>query len=155
MIDEIRADVIRTGTALLPAAGQAVYDADAEVRRLAIEAIEFTAGALADLILGDTTSTANLPPESRAWTPDERKLVDDFRQNVADERARVMPLVEGLQTQGRALSRTLVDTDLAVRLTGSRTLDEIARAHDKLRAREISIPRQDGIPPKSDDGPSN
>ncbi len=143
-------EVVAAGVAALDAAAPATGDEDPEVRRFAIDAIELTAAALAELILatGDQKTAADMPPVGRAWTPDERKFVEEERQKVVNERNDVMPLANALLAQRRAINRALSDTDPAVRLIAARALEEVAHAHDKLQSREESIPHQNGSRPK-------
>lgn len=137
----------------LPQVGPAVADPDVQVRRLAIDAIQLCAAALADLVpVGDTTTgtTEPLPPVDRPWTKEEQTQVDNYRKKIAADRAELMPLANALQSQGRAIARALTDPDPAVRLTACRALDEVAHTHDKLQVRDATIPVQDGARPKTD-----
>lgn len=136
-IEASREDLIKTASAAAPIAGGASRDADAEVRRKAVETLQQSAIALGELV-GEARK--DFPPEGRKWTPDEQMDVDDYRKAVEEERGQLLPLMRILRDQGQALADTLADADNDVRLLARRALVEVGVARLRLLNRTASIP---------------
>lgn len=133
------AELVSGAAAVVPAAGRGLADPDAPVRRDCATALRLSADILTQTVL-DPPASLMFPPEGRKPARDEIAEMETYRMAVADERARALPLAEGLNAQAAALGRLLADEDLTVCETAARALESMAEARDKLRRKAASVP---------------
>lgn len=136
--DEVRRELLRTASLVVPAAAEGLRDADAGVRRLSGEAILQAGVALSDMIYDPPPR--DWPPEGRALTPEEQKEIEIYRQAVEAERLAVTPLMKALGAAAPDLAKAVNDQDLAVRLVARRGLEEMGVARLRLLRRAASVP---------------
>lgn len=108
-----RAELIEVGRAVVPAAAASLGDPESCVRRLCLEALGRSASALNHLVF-DPQVMAGLVS------------ADVQRQQAAEERTELWPLVAVLREQGPVLARALADPDPEVRALARRTLEVLA-----------------------------
>jgi HEAT repeat protein len=114
-----RHDLVAVARAVAAAAGRGCADPDADVRRLSVEAIGRSAGALSLLVFDPRLRRLDVEPGAA-------------RAPAEDERADLLPLVLALKDQGPALERALEDPDPQVRLTARLALEDMAAARQRL-----------------------
>jgi HEAT repeat protein len=131
-------ELIDMSARVVPVAGIAVRDPDAEVRRLGGEATLQAAQNLTDSILLPVAK--EFPPPGRPVTPDERDEMQRYRQEVHNEYDLLKPLMEALKGAGAPLAGAARDPVPAVRLEALRTLEQIGYAREKLLRRWQSMP---------------
>jgi HEAT repeat protein len=119
--------VLQAGRAVVPVVGGGLADPDPEVRRLSIEAIQRTAGALVRLV-GDPPG-GNNPRE-----------LENYWLEVEKQYAELAPLANDLKDQTAGLTNALSDPVPAVRLQADRALEDIGRARLRLEARASAGP---------------
>jgi HEAT repeat protein len=123
---------------VVPVAGVALNDSDAEVRRLGVEAIQQAAQNLTDSIL--LPVSLDFPPAGRPLAPEERAHINEYRDEVKGEVKLLTPLMESLKDQGEGLARVARDPNPAVRITALRTLEQMGYAREKLIRRYATMP---------------
>jgi HEAT repeat protein len=125
------AEIVQTGTAVVPVAAKGLSDADVDVRRHCIEAIRAVAAAFGDLLpssegreaAGENAATRDRPPQ-------------------AGEIQGVLPLIRALSTHTPALGQALNDADATVRVQAGHALEDVALARLRLLGRSTG-----GAPP--------
>src|SRR5260370_13566674 len=65
---------------------------------------------------------------------------DLYRREVNEEYAEILPLATALRTQIQSLKPELSDTDTAVRIGASQTLEELGASWRRWQARVASLP---------------
>jgi hypothetical protein len=135
---------------VVPVAGVALRDGDAEVRRLGAEAIVQAAQNLTDSIL--LPVSLEFPPPGRAVSPTERDDMLRYRREVHEEFDLLKPLMEAIKGEGSALAGTARDPNVPVRLGTLRALEQIGYAREKLLRRWQSMPPE---PPKETESPKD
>jgi HEAT repeat protein len=130
-----RLNVVQVWRAVLPAACQGLYDSDAEVRRLSIEALQQAATALGNLVRAP-----------HAVAEDEPELRETYRREVEQERADLWPMVCAFQERIPVLTRALSDTNPQVRYLAHRTFEDLSNAWTRLRCRAESNPAVTSTP---------
>jgi HEAT repeat protein len=127
---------------VIPLAGAALADADAEVRRRGAAAIQQAALSLIDSIL--LPVSLDFPPPGRPPAPEERDRINDYRREVESERKLLEPLARALNDQVPAVGKAVNDTDLRVSSTAGEVLETLAAARRKLARRAATVPAQAG-----------
>jgi HEAT repeat protein len=120
-----RVDLVKAGRMATPFAGRALADADVEVRRKSAETMCQAAEALRLLVQAFETG-------------DELEPTERFREHVAEERTELLPLIDALKDQSQALTKALADTDVEVRLSARRALEDMTHPQLRLVYRGIS-----------------
>jgi HEAT repeat protein len=114
-----RGYIVQLGTAILPVASVGLTNLDAQVRRLAAEALEQLTAALDNLVPQPRTGEEPLDPQA------ERKELGSIQSELA-------PLLEAFGQQKTVLKKALQDDDVQVRLRTLRALESLGSARLKL-----------------------
>lgn len=139
-VEASRPELVKAATAVIPAAARGVDDSDAEVRRLAVEAVQLAAIALGDLV-SDPRARLDFPPEDRKWSAEERLDAEEYGKQVEVERSELQPLATAFKEQAAALAKALKDRNAEVRVAARRALEEVGNARRKLARRANSVPK--------------
>jgi HEAT repeat protein len=131
-------NLLDTSTAVIPVAGVALKDADAEVRRHGVEAVRQAAENLTDAI--ELPVGPGLPSPGRPLTQEERERITRYRQEVEAEVGLLTPLLDRLGDQGQSLARLVLDPEVGVRVVALRALEQIGYAREKLMRRQATMP---------------
>jgi HEAT repeat protein len=151
---DLRRDLLTTGLYLVPAAEGGFRDGQpVEVRRLSADALQQLSSSLVDLT-GDPYPATSYPPSGRPWTADEARSIEHDREETAQEREDLRPLLDMFAKDSAKLSAASGDADPYVRIQIRRVLEDLAIARSRLKRREASIPRGEGVPgPRPDPKP--
>jgi HEAT repeat protein len=125
--------------AVVPQAGRGLKDSEALVRRSCLEAIQFSASLLREMVT-DPVPRETFPPPGRKLAQDEKLEIEQLKQAVEKERARLLPVAEALNTQLAAVGAALADEDLTTVELAGRALESTIETRDRLRQRAASVP---------------
>jgi hypothetical protein len=123
-----RAAAATAAAAVLPLVERGLNDWHAGVRRRAVGAVQAAAACLVRLI-------ADPPSAEQLEGPEGEQL----RQEVAEERARLRPLVEALAARGPALAFVLREGDAEFRLQAQKALEEVATARGRWLQQQAAL----------------
>ncbi|MGE3804551.1 MAG: HEAT repeat domain-containing protein, partial [Gemmataceae bacterium] len=146
----LREDLLEMIPAVVMAARTGMDDGDDQVELASSEAVTIAARALGVLV-PDPFLRRDFPAVGRPWTELERRLVDDYRRAVNNERRELLPAARALaqlevKQEGNdvpPIVNVLEDEDAPVRLQGCSALQEITYARWKLVQRAASVPPYD------------
>jgi HEAT repeat protein len=116
-VEFTRAEFAKSALGLLPLAGAALHDAQANVRRRGVQTIGRTADVFRKLAAG-----RRLPADAAAGTADDPN-------QAGRERAELAPVAGALKDQVAALTHALGDNDDRVRLLARRALEDVIGLH--------------------------
>jgi HEAT repeat protein len=153
--------VLDAALVAVPLAGTALQDPDPEVRRNALLAIQAAAVALKDMVLVPPVLEypLNLEPLTdeeekkniyQSLPQGERDKLEEYRNEVETERARLGPLITALAQVGPGLAAVVSDPNPALRVLAAHTLEDIAFARQRQRQRLESVrnlPPREAIKP--------
>ncbi len=125
-VESTAEDILNTGRLVVPAVGLGLTDADAQVRRICVQAVRRSALGLAEI------TPEPLNAEERARAPRYADIVRREMENAA-------PLVRELGKQGPVLARMLNDRDTRVQLLVRRALEDLGNAYRRLRNRQTGV----------------
>jgi HEAT repeat protein len=141
--DQLSPENLRVIRAVLPAVADGLTDADADVQRLSMEALQLTAQAAALLVDSPHPGPASLPEEAEA-----------YRLPVATERAELEPLARDLKDLTASLTPALNDRDPAVRLRAHQTVEALSMAWRRLQDRAASVTATGSTAPAGNPAPT-
>jgi HEAT repeat protein len=118
-VEASRADLVKTGCAVVPLAARALGDADATVRHKSAEALHLASETLQKLAVVQRS-------------PDAMEDLGVAQRQLEEDRFEVLGLVMALKDQAAALTHALADSDADVRLLARRTLEDIANPQIQL-----------------------
>jgi HEAT repeat protein len=143
---ESRTDLLAVGTFVVPAGEVGLApDQPVEVRRLSADALQQLSSALVEMTL-DPFHSEDFPPPGRPWTPEEAKVIEKDREDVAGERAELRPILDTFGKEASGLTVASTDPDAYVRIQVRRIFEDLAVIRSRLNRREASIPKGESVP---------
>jgi RNA polymerase sigma-70 factor (ECF subfamily) len=136
-------ELVQLTQALVPVAGRGVPDADPEVRRQSLAAIAKAARALLDMIPHPATQHT-FAPEGRPWSAEERRVVENYIQQVGKDLGELLPVARALNAQVPVVRVALNDGDRSVSLAANEALEAMADARSGWLGLARGVPRLPG-----------
>jgi len=137
MLEISASEIVLRCQLLTVAAGRGLNDADAPVKRSCLEALQRTAKILREL-LGELPQAEDFPPVGRKPSPAERKQLEHFADQIAQERKTVGPLGQSLNEQVKRIAALLGEPDQGVLLAVCQALEEFAAARMRAGQRAVA-----------------
>jgi HEAT repeat protein len=127
--------VVAVARVVVQAVGPGLRDPDPQVRRLAAQALQEAAQALRDRIADPREDFPREPTE------EEKKDLERYLKDVADEKEELDPLVLDLKAQTDAVAGLLNDAEIGVCLSSAQALEALASARQRLQHKAASTAR--------------
>jgi HEAT repeat protein len=131
-------DVLAAAKSAVEVAGPGSGDADAQVRRLCLEAIKAAAVALHSVL---PNPFDQMPRPGEPMTDFQKRFLAEAQKTLKLEQEQFLPLVKALKAQSQAIHTGLQDADEGVIREAAGVIEELAVVNQRLRAREASIPQ--------------
>lgn len=138
-IESSRPEVIEVAEAAAAAASFGLSDADAQVRRLCLEAVDEAAKVATDMIR-EPESRKTFPPEGRPLSDDERKLIQNFQAALVADGKEIERLFLTFQKEAALIARDLRLNEPAIAGEALKALENIATARLRMVRLGLSVP---------------
>ncbi|MFM7148348.1 MAG: HEAT repeat domain-containing protein, partial [Gemmataceae bacterium] len=144
-------EVVQLLRQVVKVAGIGMNDASPAVRRECAQAMRQSAETLTfqiKVLVPLSKQETSLPPKERAWSEDEKKMVEERREQDAENIETILSAMRAFKNQTDGFTRAVVDANPAVRLESRRALDSLVQCRELLEKLRKSVPFSSEIKPK-------